>query len=195
MKHLVAAAVLLLSSLALSGQIIYFDLAGQAGAGLLPGNELHGPSGSASGGEINAGIFLDQSTNILTINVGWGTSNGFSNLTGVATNAHIHGAANQTTAAGVVLGLTSSPFTFNTSASAGFITGSVDLDTASLGNGSTVTDLMNGSWYINVHTGANGSGEIRGNLIQAVPEPSVYAAVFGLAAIGFAFLKHGRRVA
>lgn len=62
---------------------------------------------------------------------------------------------------------------------------------ASGGSGSAViseaqeADLLGGLWYINVHTNNVGSGEIRGQVNPAiVPEPSTYAALFGLAALG-----------
>ena len=42
---------------------------------------------------------------------------------------------------------------------------------------------------MNVHTSANGGGEIRGNLV-AVPEPS--AALFGAASIGLLALRRRR---
>src|SRR4026207_896745 len=35
--------------------------------------------------------------------------------------------------------------------------------------------LLNGQLYINVHTAQNPDGEIRGNLVVAVPEPSPLA--------------------
>ena len=45
--------------------------------------------GSGTGGELIGGISLDDATGILTINVGWGADNGFTNLTGITTNQHI----------------------------------------------------------------------------------------------------------
>ncbi|MDA0768563.1 MAG: CHRD domain-containing protein [Verrucomicrobia bacterium] len=144
-----------------SSAIIQFDLQGQAGAGLLPGNELHVVTGGGMGGELGAGISFNDSTNILSIIVGWGSGNGFVNLSGVATAAHLHGPANQTTAASVLVPLTIS----NTSASNGGITQNIII-----GSGD-VADLLAGNVYLNVHTGANPGGEIRGNLVQ-VPEPS-----------------------
>lgn len=35
--------------------------------------------------------------------------------------------------------------------------------------------LLDGLTYINVHIPTNGGGEIRGNLVQAIPEPSALA--------------------
>lgn len=182
MKTFALLCLALASTAVLSGQVTLFDLNGQAGSGLLTGNELHSPSGTGSGGEFGGGISFDAATNILTVNVAWGSGNGFTDLTGAATAAHIHGPASITQTAGVLINFaTQGTFTFTTGASDGMISGTVDLDDLALGS----TDLFNGLWYINVHTAANGGGEIRGNL-QAVPEPSTYSVVLGLAAAGFA---------
>lgn len=45
------------------------------------------------------------------------------------------------------------------------------------------TQLLAGRWYLNVHSGLNGGGEIRGNLV--VPEPSCLSLV-GLTIAGLA---------
>jgi len=67
----------------LRSAIIEFDLLGKAGPGLLPGNEAP-TTPVGSGGEIGAGIFFNDVTLQLTINVGWGSGNGFTDLTGPA---------------------------------------------------------------------------------------------------------------
>lgn len=144
-----------------SGAIIQFNLQGQAGAGLLPGNELHVVSSGGTGGEIGGGIFFDDTTNLLTINVGWGSGNGFVDLSGVATAAHVHGPAGLAANAGVLVPLSPS----DSSANNGIIGQTI------LIGGGDVADLLAGNTYINVHTSLNPSGEIRGNLVQ-VPEPS-----------------------
>jgi hypothetical protein len=77
-----------------------------------------------------------------------------------------------------VVGLDGSPFAYNNSASAGLINGTTVLSDLH------ETALFNGQLYINVHTApTNGSGEIRGNLVNptAIPEPSAFAAFAGLA--------------
>lgn len=166
--------------------VFTFDLQGKDGFGLLSGNEngtINGTPGS--GGEFGGGITFDDVTKVLTINVAWGSGNGFTDLTGAASAAHVHGPTTSsgvgsfTENAGVLFGLTSSPFTFNSSASSGFITGS----SAAL-NTTNEAALLAGQLYINVHTSTNAGGEIRGNLVNptAVPEPSTYAALAGLVA-------------
>ncbi|MBX7104634.1 MAG: CHRD domain-containing protein [Gemmataceae bacterium] len=153
-----------------SAQIILFDLQGNAGFGLLPGNQNPAVVASATGGEIGAGIFFNTSTNVLTINVGWGVGNGFSNLSGSAVAGHLHGLtasaapASFSENAGVRYGLDSLPG-WNPAASNGGFVGTVNINPAD------VSALLAGQLYMNVHTATNGGGEIRGNLV-AVPEPS-----------------------
>jgi hypothetical protein len=163
--------------------LVFFDLKGVAGNGLLAANEPQplGTPSTASGGEVGAGIFLDDATNLLTVNVGWGSSQGFNNLTSLANNSHIHGptASNNgsgfTQTAGVL---------FNLTRSSDAITGGTFTSAPIALSAAQVTDLMNGKFYINIHTANNGGGELRG-FIVAVPEPSSFA-LLGLASIGAA---------
>jgi hypothetical protein len=162
--------------------IIQFDLLGRAGAGLLGGNEFPtAVTGGGSGGELPGGIFYDDISNLLTLNVGWGSANGFINLTGNTTAGHLHGL---TTSGGVAsFTQTASPKYFldslpgwNTSASAGGYSGTISILAAD------EAALLNGQFYFNVHTAVNGGGEIRGNLVP-VPEPSTIALGVGIGAL------------
>jgi glucose/arabinose dehydrogenase len=146
--------------------IISFDLLGKAGAGLQSGNEngtINGTPGS--GGEIGEGIVFNDQTGVLTIRVGWGSGNGFTNLSGNAQAGHIHGptasggTASFTENAGIMIGLDDKPG-WNPSATSGGFNGSVTL------NSTQAADLFAGRLYINVHTPMNGGGEIRGNLVR-----------------------------
>jgi MYXO-CTERM domain-containing protein len=194
MKPATLLTTILLAAPAISqAATIQFNLIGTAGPGLLFGNEPAVGSGG-TGGEINAGITFDDVAKTLSIDVAWGSASGFTNLTGAATNAHIHGPTTNNNGnngvgdwrqtAGVLIGLTSAPFTYNNSATAGGIVG-----TSAPLNAANEAALFAGKLYLNVHTGANGGGEMRG-FLTPVPEPGT--AVFGLAALGGLVLRRRR---
>ncbi|GAB5559903.1 MAG: hypothetical protein SynsKO_15500 [Synoicihabitans sp.] len=190
MKYLTCLLLPLATTLGLSAQVIEFDIVGQGGSGLLGSNELHATATPGSGGELNSGITYNTATQILTVDIGWGSSNGFTDLSGPATGAHIHGDAGQSGTAGVVLNFgTNADFSFATGASNGGVTGASDI------SGLTTADLLAGNWYINIHTEDNSSGEIRGNLVQvsAVPEPSTFALLIGFGALGMVSTRRRRR--
>jgi hypothetical protein len=168
--------------------IIPIDLLGKAGPGLLPGNETGTVTGSpGSGGEIGAGITFDNVTLQLTINIGWGSGNGFTDLTGNATAGHIHGPtpsaapASFNESVGVLIGLNNLAG-WNPSATNGGFSGTVTLTSEQ------ASFLYDGRLYINVHTSQNGPGEIRGNLV-VVPEPGTFVSVV----LGFGALALLRR--
>jgi hypothetical protein len=172
---------------------IAFDLVGVAGAGLLAGNEP-GPPIGGSGGEIAGatgfGVFYDDVTNLLTVNVGWGSGNGFIDLSSNVNNQHIHGPTTnnfgndgtgnfkQTAGIPAGFGLTR---TSDSPSSGTIVNNTITFSEAQ------EADLFNGKFYINVHTVNNPGGEIRGFLV--VPEPSACA----LAAFGALALMRGRR--
>src|ERR1041385_8829668 len=159
---------------AVRANIIDISLQGTAGMGLLGGNENPPVAGGGSGGEVGAGSVFDTVTMQLTIHIGWGSGNGFTNLTGNATAGHIHGPTADpapmsfTENAPVWIPLDSLPG-WNPSATNGGFNGVVTLDAAQ------TTALNQGRLYINVHTAQAPAGEIRGYLI--VPEPTSFALV------------------
>lgn len=165
---------------------IQLDLQGTAGSGLLFLNEPAVFSGG-TGGEIGAGIFYDNVANLLTLNVGWGSSQGFTDLSSLSSASHIHGPTTSnngngfTQTAGVI-------FTLTRSSSA--VTGGTFTNAPILLTEPQEADLLNGKYYINIHTTNNTGGELRGFLVQAVPEPST--ALLGLAC-GAVFLLRRRR--
>jgi hypothetical protein len=177
--------------------IIQFDLIGSGGPGMLFTSEPGVLSGG-SGGEILGGISFDDVTKLLAINVGWGSANGFTNLTGNSTNAHLHGptinangndgSADWMQTAGTMINLQGGiapGFVNNSSLSAGTITGT---GTTPL-TPAQESALMTGRTYINIHTVANPGGEIRGFLVP-IPEPA--GAAFAFAAAGVLALRRRR---
>lgn len=158
---------------------LLFDLQGVAGIGLLPGNEPGAVTGG-TGGEIGAGISYDDVTNILSINVGWGSSQGFTNLSSASNNSHIHGPTTSNNGAGFTQ---TAGVLFNLTRSSNLATGGTITQTVTLTEPQE-TDLKNGKYYINIHTTNNGGGEMRGFLVQ-VPEPSrALTAMLGLGLLG-----------
>jgi glucose/arabinose dehydrogenase len=161
-----ALALLVAGVLSAQAHIISFDLLGKAGAGLLSGNEIGAINGTpGSGGEVGDGIVFNDQTGVLTINVGWGTGKGFTDLSGNAQAGHIHGptASSGTAAfsenAGVMIGLDDKPG-WNPNATNGGFNGSVTL------NSTQIEHLFNGRLYVNIHTPTNSGGEMRGNLVR-----------------------------
>lgn len=187
-----ASAVFALSA---DADIIQFDLQGVAGFGLLTGNEQPTqPSSGGEGGEIGSGIFFDTTSNVLTINIGWGTGNGFAtDLTGNASAGHIHNATaspaptsfTQSTTPLFGLDSAGAPAVWNPSASNGSFSGSFTLTDPQ------ETQLFEGRFYINIHTPTNGGGEIRGNIV--VPEPATISLLaVGAVASGIWLLRYRR---
>jgi hypothetical protein len=160
---LLVLCLALLAGQSVQAASINFVLQGQAGAGLTPGNEVGSPTSSGAGGVLT-GIIFDTDTSMLSIDVGWGSGNGFSDLTGDAAAMHIHGPADFFSNAGVKYPLNTLTG-YDPSVSSGGFNGVVTIGAAD------VSDLLAGLFYINVHTAANAGGEIRGNL-TVVPLPA-----------------------
>lgn len=113
---------------------------------------------------------LDLNDNTLSYNVS------YSNLSALTTAAHIHGPAAPGSNAGVILGFTG-PFG---TTSGSFVASNV------AANPTVTSALLNGLAYVNIHTTAIPSGEIRGqaNLVAVVPEADSAMLVGGLLGLG-----------
>ncbi|MBI1177783.1 CHRD domain-containing protein [bacterium] len=83
----------------------------------------------------------------------------YSGLSGAATLAHIHGPAAASESAGVLVNL--QPFNGGAFGTRGSLSGEVILTPAQK------EDLLSGRTYINIHTDAHGTGEIRGQILPA----------------------------
>ena len=143
-------------------------------ATLDPSSEV--PPAVAPGAMGSAAMVLDTDTR----DFGWVIS--FEGLTGPATAAHFHEAPfglngavvlNLDTDGGVVLS--------GIGSSAGVFAGGKTL------SAEEVDDILNGLWYINIHTAANPGGEIRGQVLRGTFNPiPIPAAVwlFGSGLLG-----------
>ena len=121
-------------------------------------------------------------------------------------NAHIHAGplVTPTTNGPVVWGFFGAPFNDNApndSSFAAFATGVGGTFSGKwdLGEGNATTfaaqlaNILAGRAYINFHTTQFGGGEIRGNLVVAVPEPETYALLLaGLAVVAGVARRRGR---
>jgi hypothetical protein len=115
-------------------------------ASMSPAQEVGTLAGNPAGTGTTTGTY-DATTNSLQYNVTW------TGLTGTATVGHFHGPALAGANAGVVI-----PFNLINNGSAGSATGTIKLTDAQ------EADLIAGKWYSNIHTAANGGGEIRGQV-------------------------------
>lgn len=159
------------SSIALSqATIVEFKLspAGTDDAvGLSPANEVAAVVSTGSGNAISGGITFDTDTSTLNFAMGYGFTAGFTNLTGVATDMHIHGPAATGVTGPVLFDLAPGHFPSATPEQGGIIFGSVIL------SASQTTNLLAGLNYVNIHTTANSGGELRGQLIKSNVAPEV----------------------
>ena len=93
---------------------------------------------------------LEISGNTLTFNLG------YRGLSDAATAAHIHGPANSSGATGVLLDL--APFNGGAFGVSGTLIGSVAI------SADVKAAILSGLTYVNIHTMANGGGEVRGQV-------------------------------
>ncbi len=128
--------------------------------GISPLNEVPAATNSTgSGGEIPPGIFLDTTSRQLGFAIGYGSSEGFTDLTGVPTAMHFHAPAGPGTNAPVVISLVPFNVPASNPATGGRILGAVTLTT------NQFSQILNGLFYVNIHTPQYTGGEVRGQVI------------------------------
>lgn len=169
-----ATAILLSGSFSTTAQsdIVELFVSGAGGDGLL-GTNINPPSTNpGSGGMGPLGITLDTETNILMIQILWGLDNGFQTLSGDVTNLHLHGPTENRAPhnfgqvnSNIIINLGNS-LDFDPSPSSGGLQDSFFV------SNEEKNWVLSGRTYINVHTELNPLGEIRGYLMQSVPEPA-----------------------
>lgn len=122
-------------------------------------------------------------------------SMGVSGLSGAPTGFHIHGPAAIGVNGPVRVNLALAPFLSAPGGGFLMVFGS-GIVPAPFGAMSMKDALMGGLAYLNVHTVANPSGAVRGQLllVSVVPEPSTYALLLaGLGAVGFVARRRNSR--
>lgn len=89
----------------------------------------------------------------------------YSGLSGTATAGHIHGPANASVNAGVIIDL--SPYNGGAWGSSGTISGVIPLTPAHKAM------ILDGKTYVNIHTSANPGGEVRGQIMPVVLQANI----------------------
>jgi len=203
MKWLVVALFVFAMSPMANAQLVQFDFAGNAGAGLLPGNEIGantslGSNSTAFGGEVGSGLVFNSATNLLDIDFSFNDLDG-GLLFAAASGIHLHlpGVAgdpfNQT--GGIAFNLNSfddsAVTNFNSQILNGATSGNVSAQIDFSNNLNLVDDLLDGEFYLNIHSQTFTGGELRGSVTAsptAVPEPSSMA-LLGLLLSGGALVR------
>jgi hypothetical protein len=162
----ICSSFLFAAALSSHAALVQFNLSPSgtdAAVGLSPSNQVPAVTNiTGSGDAISGGIVLDTDTSVFGFAIGYGSAAGFTDLSGAPIAMHIHGPAAPGQNAGVILDL--APFNFQASnpAMGGVIVGTVLFPTNSISN------LLAGLTYVNIHTTLNPDGEIRGQLIPAI---------------------------
>lgn len=151
----------LLSTISQS-QIIEFDLQGKVEG--ISGQNENPPVAGAGTGDIDADrIFFDTQTRILTVDIHWGSANGYSDLSSDVDFMNLHGPTGSDAPASFEQN--ADAFTgldgLNPSASSGGFAGTVDIPQEEVQN------LLNGRYYLHLHTFDEPDGECRGYMVPS----------------------------
>ena len=162
----------------LNAQLLNFELEGMSGAGLSaqnePGDVIDGESGDVGSG----GVVLNLATGEFSVDVEWGSGNGYIDLSSDVDFMNIHGPTSM-----------EAPSSFNESSGMNFGLQGFEpsaangewVDTISFDD---VKGLLEGRYYIHLHTFVNGGGEARGYFIPEVVLGDVNGARKGGKAAG-----------
>jgi hypothetical protein len=170
------------------GTVVY---PGDHAPGLSPRNETSQLTFSSSGGALSPMTYNDVS-NLLTIDYGYGSAFGFTDLVGNFTDTHIHGNGTNTAlfpnpngSVGVTISLLATHVA--SGPKSGRVTTAVTL------NANQETWLLNNQLYFNVHSSQATPGEIRGQLVPValIPEPASLA-LGGIALASVALVNRRR---
>ena len=112
--------------------------------------EPHNTTGVPNTAAGTATVIYDKPSGELTWDIQW------NDLSGPATAMHLHGAADLGDPAGVQVDI---------GGNSGLTSPSVGMDSIT---SAQAAELEAGLWYVNIHTAANGAGEIRGQLQELV---------------------------
>jgi len=98
----------------------------------------------------------------------------YHDLIGLSTAAHFHGPADFGENAGIQVDMAGPGAEFGVHS--GTLIGSATIDATQ------IQDLLDGLWYVNIHSNEFSPGEIRGQVVQALPAPGA-VALLGIATL------------
>ena len=143
--------------------ITRYKAEGTAGSGLLSSNQAAVVLPAGSGGVDPAvGLIFDSGTSNFAFGLRWGSGNGFTDLSGAVTVAHIHGPTASVSplsfSENAGIGTDANGALFNIHQLAGFSSSATDGSVKGQFKftATTAGQLQTGQLYLNVHTAQNG---------------------------------------